>query len=114
MNGVRLAAHHSNKPQRQPEVILHQEIDIVFGGGRNRAHMHHGVELAALEPAQQVAGRHEFGQPAFRQVAPLLPGAENIVDRDVGAPGLVQARDHIRANEAGPAGDQQHRRRITA
>ena len=42
--------------------------------------MHHRVELAPFEPAQQIAGRNEFGELPCREIAPLLPGAENIVD----------------------------------
>ena len=46
------------------------------------------------------------------EVPPLLVGAEHVVDHDVGPPGLVQGRDHIRADESGPARDQEHPRPV--
>ena len=68
--------------------------------------MHHRLELAAVEPAQQIGRRHEVGKLALGEVAPLAVAAEEIVDDDVGAAGLVEARHHIRSDEPGPAGDQ--------
>ena len=102
------------QPQRQPEIIFHDEIAVGRGGRRDGAHMHHRVELATIEPARQVRRRNEFGELAAGEVAPFAVIAETVADGDVRAPGLVEARDHVRSDEAGPAGDQQHRRCDTA
>src|SRR5262249_491680 len=71
--------------------------------------MDDGLELAAVEPAHQIAGRHEVGDLALAEVAPFGRVAERVVDDNVGAPGLVQAGDQIGTDEAGSARDQQHR-----
>src|SRR5262249_28371980 len=71
--------------------------------------MDDGLELAAVEPAHQIAGRHEVGDLALAEVAPFGRVAERVVDGNVGAPGLVQAGDQIGTDEAGSARDQQHR-----
>jgi hypothetical protein len=66
-------------------------------------------EMAAVEPAQKIGRRHEIGDLAIGEIAPLTVAAEKVVDGNVGAAGLVEARHHIRSDEPGPAGDQQHR-----
>ena len=68
--------------------------------------MHHGVELTAVEPAQQVGRRHEVGDLPAAEVAPFAVIAETIVDGNVGPPSLVEAGNEIRSDEPGPAGDQ--------
>ncbi len=65
------------QPQRQPEIGLHDEIAVGRGRRRNGAHMHHRVELAAVEPAQQVRRRHEVGELAAGEVAPFAVAAED-------------------------------------
>ena len=96
--------------QRQPEIVFHDRVAIGRGGRGDGAHMHHGLELAAVEPAQKIGRRHKIGDLAMCEIAPLAVAAENVVDGNVGAAGLVEARHHIRSDEPGPAGDQQHRR----
>ena len=76
--------------------------------------MDNGFEFAPLKPTQQFGRRNEFGEMSSGKVAPFAVAAENIVDGNVAMPGLVKARQHVRSDEAGPAGDQQHRRRDTA
>src|SRR5262245_57482179 len=66
------------------------------------------LELAAVEPAQQIVRRHHVRHLPLAEVAPLLVRAECVVDDDVGPSGLVEACDEIRADEPGSAGDQQH------
>src|SRR5262249_27644639 len=50
----------------------------------------------------------EIGKLPLLQVAPFAVAAEPVVDHNVGAAGLVEGGDHIRSDEAGAAGDQQH------
>ena len=71
--------------------------------------MNHRFELSPLKPLPQFRGWHELGNLPAGQIAPLVVAAENIADRDIGAPGLVEVGDHIRSDKSGPAGDQQHR-----
>ena len=113
MNGVRAAVHHSNRRSDSRKLFSMMAIAVGRSGGGDGAEVHDGVELAAVEPAQQIGRRHEFGELAAGEIAPFAVAAEHIVDGNVGAAGLVEARDHIRSDEAGPAGDQQHRRRKT-
>src|ERR1700676_5282659 len=75
--------------------------------------MDHRVELAAVEPAHELRRRHEIGKLTAGEIAPLAVAAEHIADGNIGAPCLVEARDHVRTDEPGPAGDQQHRHRKT-
>ena len=42
--------------------------------------MHDRVELAAVEPAQQIGRRHEFDELAVREIAPFAVAAQHIVD----------------------------------
>src|SRR5262245_28525336 len=70
--------------------------------------MNDRVELAAVEPADQFAGRHHVGELAFTEIAPFAGVAERVVNYDVGPPGLVKAGDQIGPDEPGSAGDQQH------
>ena len=73
--------------------------------------MDHGLELAAVEPGEQVFGGNEVGDLALGEIAPLAVRSEKIVDSDIGPAGLVEPRDHIRTDKSGRTGDQQHRRR---
>ena len=96
------------QPQRKPEVGAKNEVAVGRGGVGDRADVDDGVELAAVEPGEQVLGRHHVGELALRQIAPFAVRTEDIVDDDVAAAGLVEARHDVRADEPGPAGDQQH------
>ena len=68
--------------------------------------MDDAIELAAVEPAEQIHGWDEIGELAFTQVAPLVIGPQRVIDHDIGAAGLVEARHHVRSDETGSAGDQ--------
>ena len=68
--------------------------------------MDHRFELAAVEPRQELRRRNKIGNAAAGEVAPLAVAAEHVIDGNVGAAGLVEARDHVRPDEPGPAGDQ--------
>ncbi len=70
--------------------------------------MNDGIELAALQPAQQLRRRDEISQLALGQVAPLAIAAEMIADGHVRPPGVIQRGDHVRSDKPGPAGYQQH------
>ena len=94
--------------ERQAEIGGEDEIAVGRGGVGDGAEMDHGVELAAVEPGAELAGRHHVGEAALAEIAPFARVAERIVDHDVGAPGLVEAGDQIGSDEPGPAGDQQH------
>ena len=96
------------QPQRQPEVGVEHEVAVGRGGVGDRAQVDDGVELAAVEPGEQLAGRHHVGQLALGEIAPFAVAAEHVVDDDVAAAGLVQAGHDVRPDEPGPAGDQQH------
>ena len=93
MNGVRVAAHQSNRRSESRKLVFDDGVAIGCGRRRNGAKMHHGVELAAVEPAQQVGRRHEVGELPAAEIAPLAVTAETIVDGNVGPPGLVEARN---------------------
>ena len=67
--------------------------------------MHDRLKLAAVEPAQEIGRRHEVGDLAIGEIAPLAVAAEHVVDDNVGATGLVEVRHDIRSDEPGPAGD---------
>src|SRR5262249_57628825 len=97
------------KVEREPEIGGEDQVGI--GGGRvgDRAEMDDGLELAAVEPAHQLAGGYDIGDLALAEVAPFVRVAERIVDDNVGAPGLVQAGDQIGTDEAGSAPDPHHR-----
>ena len=47
MNGVRVSVHQSSSLQRQAEIVLHHQVAIGRGGVGDRAHVDHGIELAA-------------------------------------------------------------------
>ena len=64
------------------------------------------VELAAVEPALKFGRRDEIGDLTAGKIAPLAVAAEHVVDGNIGAAGLVEARDDIRSDKTGPAGDQ--------
>ena len=95
--------------QRQAEIVLHHQVGVGGGGVGDRAHVDDGVELAAVQPIHQLGRRHQVGHPALGQIAPFgVVMAQQVVDDDIGGARLVEARDHVRPDEAGPAGDQKH------
>src|SRR5262249_20839222 len=96
------------KVEREPEIGGEDQVGI--GGGRvgDRAEMDDGLELAAVEPAHQLAGGYDIGDLALAEVAPFVRVAERIVDNNVGAPGLVQAGDQIGTDEPGSPLDHKH------
>ena len=108
MNGVRVAVHQSSSLSdrrklvsitRSPSVAVVSEIAPMW------------MTASSLRPSsqrEQVGGRHHVGELALGEVAPLAVGAEHVVDDDVAAARLVEARHHVRPDEPGPAGDQQH------
>ena len=82
--------------------MLDDEIAVGRGGRGDGAEMHDGVELAAVEPAHEVRRRHEIGELAGGEIAPFAVAAEAVIDDDVGARRLVEARHHVRSDEARP------------
>ena len=108
MNGVRVAVHQSSSRSerrklvsitRSPSVAVVSEIAPMW------------MTASSLRPSsqrEQVGRRHDVGDLALGRLRHLPSVAEHVVDGDVGAPGLVEARDHVRADESGPAGDQKH------
>ena len=68
-----------------------------------RVHNAKSVQLQ-LEIAKELGGNLSAGE-----VAPFIVTAENVADRDIGAPRLVEVGNHVRSDKSGPAGDQQHR-----
>ena len=96
--------------QRQPEIVVHHGVAVGDGGVGDGAEVDHRVELAPVEPAEQVGRADHVGNLALLQVAPLAVRAEPVVHGDVGAAGLVEARDDVRSDESRPAGHQNHQR----
>ena len=108
MKGVRVAVHQSSSLSerrklvsmtRSPSVAVVSEIAPMW------------MTASSLRPSsqrEQVGRRHDVGELALLQIAPLAVGAEHVVDDDVGAAGLVEARDDVRPDKPGPAGHQQH------
>ena len=108
MNGIRASVHQSSSRSEQrklvsitrsPSVAVVSEIAPMW------------MTASSLRPSsqrEQVGRRHDIGDLPLGEVAPLAVGAEHVVDHDIGAPGLVEARDHIRPDKSGPAGDQKH------
>ena len=68
--------------------------------------MDHRVELAAIEPGDQILGRHHVRELALAEIAPFTGTAECVVNHDIGPPGLIEVGDQIGADETSPAGDQ--------
>ena len=66
------------------------------------------IELAAIEPTKQVSRRYEVGELVLSQVAPLAVLAQRVVDYDIAAPGLIEARDDVRADKTCSTRYQQH------
>ena len=80
-------------------------IAVARGSLGNRTQMDHSVELAAVQPAHQVGGRHEVGQLALLEVAPLVVLAEQVIDNNIGSARLIETGDDIRPDKSGAAGD---------
>ncbi len=68
--------------------------------------MHHGLELAPVEPTHELTRRHEIGDLPGGEIAPFACTAEEVIDGDIGAPGFIEARDDVRSDKTGRAGDQ--------
>ncbi len=109
MKGVRVRRAPVEQTHRQAEIVLHHQIAVSRGGVGDRAHVDDGIELAAVEPTHQLSRRHKVRDPVLGEVAPLgVVLAEHVVDDDVARARLVEARDHVRPDEARPARDQKH------
>jgi len=54
-------------------------ISVGGGGVGDGAEMNDRFELAAVEPADQFAGRHHVGELALPKVAPFVGVAERVV-----------------------------------
>ena len=108
MNGVRVAAHQSSSRSDRRKLVSSTRSASVAVVSEMAPRWMTASSLRLSSQLEQLAGRHHVGEPALAEVAPLLVAAEMVVDDDVAAPGLVQARDHVRPDESGPAGDQQH------
>ena len=89
----------------QAEIVFHHGIAVARGSLGNRTQMDHSVELAAVQPAHQVGGRHEVGQLALLEVAPLVVLAEQVIDNNIGSARLIETGDDIRPDKSGAAGD---------
>ena len=63
----------------------------------------------SVEEGRQRLGRDQRGQFALSQIAPFLAVAEPVADDEVGSPALIERGHEIRADEAGAAGDEDHR-----
>ena len=70
--------------------------------------MNYSLELARVEPLPKLRRRNEIGNLPAGKIAPFAIAAEHIADRDIGAASLIEARNDVRSDKPGPAGDQQH------
>ena len=61
------------------------------------------------EEGHQRLGRDQRRQFALSQIAPFVAVAEPVADDEIGSPALFERGDEIRADEAGAAGDEDHR-----
>src|SRR5262249_45911010 len=94
----------------EPEIGGDDEIAVGCGGIRNRAQVDDRVELASRQPFFEPGRRDHVRELAFLQVAPLAAGLEPVADGNIGAAAVVEVGDHVRPDESGSAGYQQHRR----
>jgi hypothetical protein len=70
--------------------------------------MNDGIEASALEPLHQFAGGNHVRQLSLGQVPPFAVMAEDIGHGDIGAAGVIERRYHVRSDETGSSGYQQH------
>lgn len=72
--------------------------------------MNHGLGSAGaiLEIGEQAFGRHDLGDLVLGEVAPLVVALEVIADHDLVRAARAQGSGDVRADEAGPAGDDDH------
>src|SRR5205823_3630745 len=96
------------EPERKTKVRLHNQVAVPRRGVGNGPQMEDGFELAPLEPAHELAWRHDIEDAPLAQVAPLAGIAQNIINNDIASPALIKVSDQIRADESGASGDQQH------
>ena len=96
------------KLQGQAKIRFDHQIAIACRGLRDRAEMNDPIERAAIEPTKQVRRRYEVGELVLLQVAPLAVLAQRVVDHDIAAPGLIEARDDVRADKTCSTRYQQH------
>ena len=75
MNGVPVSVHQSSSASESAEIRLHHGVAVARGGLRNRAHVDHGVELAAVEPRISSEGGTKSASWRFRRFRhlPSLP-----------------------------------------
>ncbi len=70
--------------------------------------MNNRVELAAVQPAQQLGRRHEVCELPLGEIVPLAIVAEMVADGHIRPACVVQRGDHIRPDKPGSTGHQQH------
>ena len=90
MNGVRVAVHQSSsRIERRKLFSITRSPSVAVVSG-NRAQVDDGVELAAVKPARQIRRRHEVGQLALGEIAPLAVGTEKVANGHIGPPRIVE------------------------
>jgi hypothetical protein len=72
--------------------------------------MKHRLDGAAMvgEEIEQLLRRQDVGQLSFGDVAPLVALAEVVAEHQVGAAARLEGGQQVGADEAGPAGDDDH------
>ena len=105
-------------PQRAREahVLAAQQRGVGLGRGRHRPHVHDRLDVARplVEEGQELLGRDRLGDAGFLEVAPLLARAHAVAHDDLAAAPGHERGDDVRADEAGAAGDDDHRRPAAA
>ena len=108
MNGRARRRAPVEQLQRQPEIGVDDEVAIGRRGVGDGAQMDDGVELAAIEPGEQLGRRHDIGELALAEVAPFALAPRTSLTTMSVRPASLRLGDQIRSDEPGPAGDQQH------
>ena len=75
MNGMCVGGAPVEQSQREAKVGLDHGVAVARGGLGNRAEMNDAIELAAIEPADEIMRRHEIGKRRFCRLRhlPSLP-----------------------------------------
>jgi hypothetical protein len=79
---------------------------------RQQAHFHGTAPAPVTEERHQLIGCDDGGELAFCEVVPLLAPAETVADDKIVPPALLERGDQVGADEAGAAGDDDHRRLV--